>query len=382
MNVVQNKKSYRIESIDCLRGLVGVLMVLDHIRGSIHNASFSPTDLTQTGVLLFITRWITHFCAPVFVFLAGMSIYLSLQRGKTKKEMTIHLAKRGIMLIALDIFYVSTVMTGSLGNIHLQVLWTWGISMFVLAILIWFNDKYILSFALIMIIGHNILDSIKIYTSNHVSFFWSILHVPELYKLPAGINLYVDYPLIPWIGVMALGYVFGKIIKKDKEISSKWFIRIGLILIGAFLFIRYINGYGNLKPWNIQKNNVFTFLSFINCEKYPPSLAFLLMTLGPALLTLGLLQKNVPKLLKPVLVFGREPLQLYILHMMMIGVFIGLETIVACILNSGKLPQKDFIHNGLPIVYLGWIFIVVSLYFLFKRKEKKKRKRLIQNYIN
>lgn len=367
----QSTKSSRIESIDCLRGLVAVIMVLDHIRSAIHNSSFLPTDLTQTNLPLFMTRWITHFCAPVFVFLAGVSVYLALQRGKTKKDMSKFLLKRGLILIILDIAYVSTLMTGSLGNIHLQVLWVMGISMIVFSGLIWIKDKYILSFALIIVLGHNLLDSIKIENSNGLYFVWSILHSPQLFKLPMDINLYVKYSLIPWIGVMMLGYLFGRIMKIDKDNCSKTLINIGIICTVAFFLVRGINLYGNAKPWSNQQDYVFTVLSFINCQKYPPSLSYLLMTLGPAMLVLGLLEKKVPKLLKPVLVFGREPLRFYVLHMMMIGVFMGLECIVAFILNGGQLPKGDFIHQDIPIVYLGWIFIVIGLYPIFVKGKKK-----------
>ncbi len=359
----------RIESIDCLRGIVAAIMTLDHVRGTIHNVGYAPTDLVHTSVILFITRWITHFCAPIFVFLAGVSIYLSLKRGKTKKEMSKHLINRGIKLIFLDIAFVSVVMTGSLGNIYLQVLWVIGLSMIILAGLIWIKDTYVLALGLIMVVGHNIFDFISI--KNSTSFICSILHYPQTFDLPMGISINIKYTLIPWLGVMALGYVFGKLMNLEQERRSKIFVKMGLVLTIGFFLLRGLNIYGDPNPWNIQKKYVFTVLSFLNTQKYPPSLSYLLMTLGPGILTLGIFEKKLPNIMRPFMVFGREPLRYYTLHMMMIGIFMGLNVVLVFILSNGNMPTGNHLYHSLPIVYLEWVLIVGVLYFIFVKKERK-----------
>lgn len=371
-NIHSNKTS-RIPSIDCLRGIVAVIMALDHIRSTIHNVYYSPTDLTQTSAFLFMTRWITHFCAPIFIFLAGISVFLALQKGKTKKQMSKYLFKRGIMLIVLDITFVSIVMTGSLSNIYLQVLWVIGISMIILSGLIWLKDKYILALSFIMIIGHNLLDSINIQQSNVLSFIWSLLHSPQHFLLPVNFNIYVKYPIIPWIGVMALGFVFGKLMLIEKEKRSQIMIKIGIATIFSFFLIRGLNIYGDPSPWEVQKNYIFTILSFINCEKYPSSLSYLLMTLGPGILLLGLLDKKIPNIFRPVIVFGKEPLRYYTLHMMMIGIFMALNVFIVFVLNMGQMPSGDYIHHSLKIVYLEWVCMVIILYWFFVKKTSARR---------
>jgi uncharacterized membrane protein len=246
--------------------------------------------------------------------------------------------------------------------------------MILLSGLIWLSQKYIFIFGIIVVIGHNLLDGIKISKSSGLHFIWSVLHSPDTFNLPYGIDIHVTYCVIPWVGVMALGYVFGKLMLLEQAKRSKILICTGFVITLSFFMLRGLNLYGDPTPWVLQKNNLFTILSFINCEKYPPSLLYLLMTLGPSVLVLGLLDKKLPIFLQPVLVFGREPLRYYLLHMLMIGVFIGLNVLVVLILNGGNVPKSDFIRHGLPVVYLGWIFIVVSLYPRFKRGFKKKQK--------
>jgi len=371
---VQDKLTSRIVSIDALRGIIAVIMALDHMRSTIHSFPYSPTDLTHTTFLIFMTRWITHFCAPVFIFLAGVSIFLSEQRGRTKKEMVKYLISRGIILILLDVVFVSRFITSSLTDIDLGVLWAIGVSMIIFSGLIWLSKKYIFVFGVIIVVAHNLLNGINISRSSNFHFIWSIFHSPDIFNLPYGIDIQVTYCLIPWVGVMALGYVFGQLMVLEQTKRSKILIYIGLGITCSFFVLRGLNLYGDPTPWTLQKNSLFTILSFINCEKYPASLLYLFMTLGPSILILGLLDKKLPRVLQPVLVFGREPLRFYLLHMLMIGVFIGLNIMIVLILNGGHAPKSDFIHHGLMGVYLGWIFIVVSLYPLFKRGFKKKEK--------
>jgi uncharacterized membrane protein len=322
----------RIDSIDLLRGIVMVIMMLDHTRDFVHNAAFrfDPLDLSQTNTLLFLTRWITHFCAPTFVFLAGTGAYLQLARGKSKSELSRFLITRGLWLIVLELTVVRLGAFFSFDPRFLaffQVIWVIGVSMIVLAALIHLPVKVIAAFGIAMIALHNLLDKFPVQgwrgpgspVPGIGAKLWMILHQPGVFPIaefPSPIVL-VLYPLIPWIGVMAAGYAFGALYQMEKARRRRWLVTIGVSAIFLFIIVRVTNLYGDPSEWSRQKNMIFTVLSFLNTTKYPPSLLFLLMTLGPAILALAWFESkkfSQGALRTAFVTFGRVPLFFYLLQ--------------------------------------------------------------------
>src|SRR5437867_1661852 len=283
------RSSSRIASVDFLRGAVMVVMALDHTRGMVGNATFDAMDLTRTYPALFLTRWITHFCAPVFVFLAGTSAFLSTARGKGRSELSRFLWTRGLWLIVLEFTLVRFGWSFRLASPVLvgQVIWALGWSMIVLAALIYLPVSVVAFFGIAMIASHNLLDGVQAKSFGAFAWLWGILHGGYHFPVAPGVEFIPIYPLVPWIGVMAAGYGFGCLLLLDQRARRQKLLWLGLGLTGAFVVIRAANVYGDPQPWSMQKDFVFTCFSFVNCTKYPPSLLFLLMTLGPAILLLS-----------------------------------------------------------------------------------------------
>ncbi|WP_276133417.1 DUF1624 domain-containing protein [Polluticoccus soli] len=359
----------RIISIDILRGIVMVIMALDHTRDFFSDFHHNPTDLQYAGTAMFFTRWITHFCAPVFVFLAGTSAYLSLRKCPTKGVTSRFLITRGIWLIILEMTVVRFGWQFNVDytQVFVQVIWAIGWSMIFLAGLIWLPMPAILTIGLAMITGHNLLDPIHASRFGDDAIWWNLLHESDLTRI-GGLNVMVIYPLIPWIGVMATGYCFGTIFRKEENARNKWLYGIGLSAIVAFILIRYINIYGDPTPWASQPTAWHTFLSFINCTKYPPSLLYLLMTIGPAIMALPVLEKMRNSAGRFFTVYGRVPMFYYILHIYLIH---AMAIVVALLMN---VPIADFMSNehlfdpkpgwgfSLPWVYAYWLLTVAILY--------------------
>lgn len=364
-------KPKRILSIDILRGAIMIIMALDHVRDFFTDfRKFDPLDLEHASTAMFFTRWITHFCAPVFVFLAGTSAFLSMQRGKTKNESSRLLFTRGIWLIILEVTIVRFGWAFNLDYhlIFLQVIWAIGWSMIFLSALIFLPRATITIIGLILIFGHNMLDGIHANTFGSNAIFWNFLHEQGRAQYAPAYMAFFIYPIIPWIGVMAVGYCFGSIFKKEEKERNKWLYTIGISAIILFIVIRYINVYGDPSPWHTQANGT-TLLSFIKCTKYPPSLLYLLMTLGPAITLLPLLEKLSGRVGKFLMVYGRVPMFYYILHIYtihLLALFTGLAL---------GVPTKVFTSNGslfdpnlkwgfsLPVVYLYWIATFLILYY-------------------
>jgi uncharacterized membrane protein len=394
-------KTARVDSIDLLRGIVMVIMMLDHTRDFVHSGAFTfdPTDLRQTTWAVFLTRWVTHFCAPVFVFLAGTGAYLQLARGKSKRELSKFLVTRGLWLIFLEL---TVVKVGVWFNFDirllamLQVIWVIGVSMIVLAVLIYLPLKVTAGFGLLMIALHNLLDRYEVAgwqgpgtpVPSLVDKLWIVLHQPPFKMFPIlgdpSPVVVVIYSLVPWIGVMAVGYAFGALYQMQKERRLRLLLVFGGAVTALFVLLRFANVYGDPSPWSAQKNFLFTVLSFLNTTKYPPSLQFLSMTLGPAIVALAWFEvprralatgKTVLRHLRQALVtFGRVPLFFYILQWYtahLIGVIAGLLAgqPVAWQFSS---PVEKFtslpagIGFRLWVVYLCWIIGVLLLYPLCK----------------
>jgi uncharacterized membrane protein len=368
----------RLSSIDALRGLVMILMALDHVRDFFHIGamSFNPADLTRTTPILFLTRWVTHFCMPSFMFTAGLGAFFLVQR-RTRKQLSTFLLTRGVWFIFLELAVMQFSYKFSFSSqymIYLLVLWIFGFCFIVLAPLIYLPPRWLAALSVIVIVLHNCLDNIDSASFGRAAFLWQLIHEPGRFSL-FGRNFLLSYPLIPWIAVIAIGFCCGQIFLMEAFARRKILIRTGLALTVAFTVIRVINHYGDPAPWEHQKTAVFTLLSFINCTKYPASLDFLLMTLGPSILFLGLIDRRVFKTDNPLIVFGRVPMFYFVLHFYLIHILV----VIAAYVRYGS-ATSHFIFNpvpsmggpadlfpphfgyGLCAVYGFWIATVVILY--------------------
>lgn len=394
------KLNRRINSIDFLRGLVMVIMLLDHTREYVHADAlrFSPTDLTKTNVLLFLTRWVTHLCAPTFVFLAGTSVYLQFIGGKSRPEISKFLITRGFWLIFLEFTVVRFSMLFNFDYRFFgfaEVIWVIGASMTVLAGLIYLPVRVVGILGIAMIALHNLFDGVGVSPAislsgtpqpNVLQKLWLILHQPGAFSLfENGPTLFIAYPLIPWIGVMAAGYALGGVYTWESEQRRKWLLKIGLALTLLFVLIRAINVYGDPQAWSPQASPIFTALSFLNTTKYPPSLLFLLMTLGPALLILAWADKMPENniLSRIFLTFGSVPLFYFILQMFVAhGVGVLLELLTGknfgyLFLNFPASSTDAPPDAGFPlwVVYAAWLGGLLLLYPLCRWYGKVKQQR-------
>jgi uncharacterized membrane protein len=377
------KKAYRIESIDLLRGLVMIIMALDHTRDFFHKTAFTddPLNFVTTTPALFLTRWITHFCAPVFVFLAGTSAFFQSSR-KSTSELSKFLITRGLWLVFIEILVINLAVTfdPNYTVVGLQTIWAIGISMILLGLAIWMPFSIILTVGLIIVFGHNALDLYeKQFPPNHTyNIFYSFLHRPGIYPLGASHSLLILYPVLSWAGLMMLGYCFGKLFSKYEGMKRKRILTaLGLGIILFFIALRATNLYGDANHWSTQKNALFTVFSFINTVKYPPSLLYMCMTIGPAILFIGLWGNIKNGVTKFISIYGRVPFFYYVLHFTLIHIlstaafFIRGHSFSEGVYTSqGPNTPFNFIVPGegysLWIVYLVWIFVFVSLYPLCK----------------
>lgn len=372
-------KKYRIQSIDILRGLVMIIMALDHTRDFFH-INADPNNLQTTTPVLFFTRWITDFCAPVFVFLSGTSAFLS-GRRKTKNELASFLFTRGLWLVFVEVAIFNLFLTfdPTYSFIAVQVLWVIGFSMIILAGMIYLPVSVIFITGLIIVCGHNFLDVFDVARPASPPVWWGFLHQQSFY--PYGHNRIFAflYPLIPWPGVMMLGFCAGTLYDKNFDAAKrrKTLLVAGIIITLLFIGLRFTNIYGDSSKWTVQKNGVYTVLSFLNLTKYPPSLLYLLMTLGPALIVLSITENVWGKWAKIVSVYGRVPFFYFLLHFFllhftcMIIFFINGHTMAQA--NTGLLRfRPDDFGYSLGIVYLIWIAVVVVLYPVCKKYDKLK----------
>jgi uncharacterized membrane protein len=371
----------RLDSIDLLRGLVMVLMALDHTRDFFAAGSFNPRDVAEPA--LFLTRWITHFCAPVFIFLAGTAAFLHGARGRSRGELSRFLLTRGLWLVLLEVTVVRFAWTFSLfpDFVILQVIWVIGLAMIALAGLIYLPHWGVAAVALAMIAGHNLLDGIDATQFGAASWLWHLLHQPALLQATPEVRVFALYALIPWTGVMAAGYALGPLMLLEPERRRRWLIGLGTAVTLGFVLLRASNLYGDPAPWVAQEGVVATVLAFINLEKYPPSALYLAMTLGPALLALAAFEAARGKLARVFVVFGRVPLFYYVLHILplhALAVAFSAATLGEVTWLFGGLPlmaQPEGYGFGLPGVYLVWLLAVALLYLPCRWFAEVKRRR-------
>lgn len=352
----------RVPAIDRLRGLVIILMVLDHVRDFFSYERISPTDLADTTPALFFTRWITHYCAPIFIFLAGVSGRL-LARRLSRAALSRFLLARGVWLVVLEFTVVTFVWNFNFSypvGLVMQVIWAIGMSMCVLAGLVFFQDLVISAVALLLIAGHNSLDGIEPETFGAAAPLWHVLHVAG--RTPLGTTV---YPLIPWVGVMAAGYVFGAVYQLAPARQRRVTVIAGLTVSTLFVLVRLLNVYGDPEPWLRQASPLFTLLSFLNVSKYPPSLAYVLMTLGPGLLALAAFER-LPKRVSDVLqIVGGVPLFAYVVHLALAHLFAGVLALGMglgpYVLTHMFTSQSQGWGFGLLGVYTAWLAILSVL---------------------
>ena len=372
----------RIESIDLLKGLAMLIMAIDHVRDYFHYSAFlfAPADPTQTTLPIFFTRWITHFCAPAFSFLAGTSAYM-VGRRKSKNELASFLLKRGLWLVFIELTIVAfgwffDVHFGMLG---LLTIWSLGISMIFLAGLIYLPINFILIFSVVLIFGHNLLDTIH-FPGN---MYWAMLHEQSFFKLNTQTLLIVGYPIIPWIAVMSLGYYFGRFYEKsyDENKRKKLFNLIGSFALVVFLVLRVTNFYGDSKLFTHYGSFSKNLVSFLDPQKYPPSLLYLLMTLGVAFLILANTEKLKGKAVDFFCTFGRVPFFYYILHIYLIHLLAMLFAQLTgfgwinMILTSWITYMPGLKGYGVSLwaVYAIWMGIIFFLYPICKKYDTYKQ---------
>ena len=382
----------RVSSVDFLRGAVMIIMALDHTREFFHSTALTsnPLDLNTTTPILFFTRWITHFCAPVFVFLSGTSAYLQSAR-KSKKELSLFLVTRGLWLILAEITIVNLIFSFdiSFSAIALEVIWAIGISMVILGVVIWLPFEIILVLGLLIVLGHNALDFYERKQTTQFDAWYNLIHRVGFHSLSAKHQLLILYPFLPWTGLMMLGYCLGKVLRNNNEAYRKKFLVIaGVSTITLFIILRFINVYGDPFRWSAQGNGFYTFLSFINASKYPPSLFFISMTIGPSLLLMAWWDNIQNGFTRIVSVYGRVPFFYFLCHFFLIHLF----STIAFFLRGHSFaedaadmatPFIKFIKAGegvqLRYVYIIWLAIVIIMYPICKwydnyktnHKEKK-----------
>jgi uncharacterized membrane protein len=364
----------RENSIDIVRGIVMIIMALDHVRDLMHvNAlTQSPTDLATTTPILFFTRWITHLCAPIFVFLAGTSVYLSLKRKNNFTETKQHLIKRGFWLLLLEFTVVNFGLFFDIGfhTLLFEVIATIGFGFIIMGLLLKIPAKQLGILGLIIIFSHNLFPLIPFaegsVLKNVLAPFFSLTAIPLFVEKV----FVVAYPPIPWLGIMLVGFATGLFFEKEKSERENLFIKIGLSALSLFAIIRFINIYGDPALWSVQKNEIFTFLSFMNVTKYPPSLLFCLLTLGILFLLVAFADQFHNGIKKVTSVYGRVPLFYFVVHFYLIHIL----TILMLLLQGFNWSQSEFatgtfgrpknLESGLPLwaIYLVWMSVVIILY--------------------
>lgn len=371
----------RLDSIDFLRGLVMVLMVLDHARDYLFGGGLNPRDVEQP--LLFLTRWVTHFCAPIFVLLAGVSAYLYGTRNRSTHELARFLTTRGLWLIAMELTVVRLGWTFNLAYdfVFFQVIWAIGAAMLVLAALVYAPRWAIALFAATMIVGHHVLDGFSAERLGSAAWVWTFIHAPGELQIIAGSKWLAIYPLIPWVGVMAAGYALGPVMLRPDAVRRKTLLATGIAITIGFILLRMSNVYGDPVAWSPGTTALATLLSFVNCEKYPPSLLYLAMTLGPGLIALAMFRGASTRVSRAIVTIGRVPFLYYVAHIFILHA-------MAVVVSWLMLGEVAWLFEGMPLlvvpasyglplagVYACWMIALLLLYPLCRWFAELKQRR-------
>ncbi|MEZ5290024.1 MAG: heparan-alpha-glucosaminide N-acetyltransferase domain-containing protein [Vicinamibacterales bacterium] len=358
----------RLAAIDIVRGAVIVLMALDHTRDFTTNLGFPPENLARASAVLFFTRWVTHVCAPTFVLLAGVGIGLMADRGLPARDLRRYLVTRGLWLIVLDL--VITPLGWSFAieplPVYALVLWAIGLSMIAMAGAVALPRAWLLALSLAVIAGHNLTDAVRPPDLGPLAWLWTVLHAPG-FLWPGGI--FVGYPLVPWVAVVGVGVALADVYRWAPERRRRWLVGLGTAAVALFVVLRALNGYGNPAPWRPQATAALTAASFLNVLKYPPSLQFLLMTLGPALVALALAERARGWWAGWLATYGRVPLFFYCAHIFVVHA----AAVAIAFLQGGELTRIQAVTHPerippwfgipLPAVYLVWMGIVAALFW-------------------
>lgn len=355
-----------------------VLMALDHTRGFLSNAHFAPVDLAQTTPTLFFTRWATHFCAPAFFLLAGVGASLSLAHGRSLAQMSRFFLTRGLWLVVLELTLVSF---GWDFTFHVTpwlagVIWALGWSMVFMAALAWLPTGAIAAVGIALIVLHNTTDAITPTAFGEWGWLWRFLHFPDPH---AGMLIRIDYPIIPWVGVMAVGFAMGPLFRESPRRSRKILVGMGVSAVIAFVCLRWLNSYGDPVPWSVETQGTYTLLSFLRVRKYPPSLAYLLMTLGPLLIALAWLEHARGRVFSAFVTYGRVPLlfyvaHIYVVHLIAVAVAYGEGGSASFLFTSDGPMVRHPSWYGVDLgwVYVVWVLLVIALYPMCRAFAKVK----------
>ena len=384
------RRDYRLSSIDMVRGLVVVVMAIDHVRDYFNvGGEADPMANPAVGAALFFTRWITHFCAPVFVFLAGTSAGLMTSR-RTPSALGGFLFTRGLWLIFVEFVIVATGWSFAPGGMEqldgrvgavMQVIWAIGASMIVLSGAQFLGQRACLAIGGAVLVGHNLLDPIwpvtsGIFDASHP--VWVALHA-QMRTDVGPFSLFWIYPLLPWAGVMLVGYGSAAIFTAPAHRRDARLLACGFAATAAFVLLRGVSVYGEPNPWQVQGSAVATVVDFLNVTKYPPSLLFLLMTLGPAAMVCALAGRVPEAIKQPLIVFGRAPFAFYVAHLYLIhALAVGFGVMQG--FGAGQFLTYSFFFPkgygvGLPGVYAAWLLVIAILYPLCRSVAAAKDRR-------
>jgi uncharacterized membrane protein len=367
----------RFVSIDIIRGAIMIIMALDHVRHFIHLPAMTdePTNLATTTPVLFFTRWITHFCAPVFLFLSGISAFISGQR-RTKRELSIFLIKRGLWLVLVELAVIGFSWSFDLGysKFFLQVIWAIGCSMVILGLLVRTSLAVVAVVGVTLFFGHNILDYINVPQQGAAAVCWKLLLTSkmDMFSLGGGRSVLLIYSILPWTAIMLLGYVAGHLYKEgfDDARRRRLLLLSGIALVLLYMILRFVNQYGDPAPWSQQKDGVLTMLSFLNVTKYPVSLQYSCMTLGPALILLSVIRKNGSIAARFLSVFGKVPFFYYVLHFYLIHIICAVMFFASGHTWEQTHDPVSFVRFrpswfgfDLWVVFAVWIGVIALLYF-------------------
>lgn len=368
----------RIPSIDIARGLVMIIMALDHTRDFLHlwSGTHTPTDLAVTTPVFFFTRWVTHFCAPSFVFLSGVSAALFLKASQDLRAARCWLLRRGVILIVLEFTIINFALSfdPQFRLLIFEVIATIGAGFILLSQLSRLPSKILLALALLIVFGHDWLPPSPPMAPNQTSIFLmpllrSLFFSPGGFQVTSHLLIVIAYPILPWLGIMLSGFAAGRLFEKPVRERKRLFLRLGLSALGLFIVLRALNVYGDPIEWSVQKNSIFTLLSFLNVNKYPPSLLFSLMTVAGLLLMLAAAEQRDNRITRVLMVYGRAPLFYFIVHLCLIH---GILLIVVLLqgypfhdLQFGPFQfGRPAVGGGLPLwaVYAIWIAVVIVMY--------------------
>lgn len=381
----------RLHALDILRGLVIVIMALDHIRDYTHDSgwAYDALDFRATSLIVYLTRWITHFCAPTFVFLAGVSIWLQAAKGKDRARLSGFLVKRGLWLVVLEVTVISFGWSFAIPYIpFLQVIWGIGVSMIAMAVLVWLPRRVVLALGVSIVIFHNLLDPIQAKTLGSIGPVWMILHEGGVLTRDGRPVALAFYPLMPWLGVMTLGYGLGFVFLSPNR--DRLLLRLGLGMLALFATLRGLHGYGDPLPWAGQATLLQTAMNFFNVQKYPPSLLYVCATLGPALLLARFLSRCSPTTLDGPLAqffrtFGAVPMMAYLAHLYIMHILaFAMHAVAGHPVEGMTSTMANFffrpdVFKGigfpLPVVFLAWAAIIALVFPICRWWADVKRRR-------